>query len=109
MDDCACAASSHESDMPHRIGPPRGQRVVFLRPAALGARFTCGLGRVLEVDLGAADFCAGLACCDTERRLPSGSLNQATLAPPGAFQTPFSSCSRKEYRSTAAPFAVSAF
>ena len=38
-------------------------------------------------------------CCDTERILPSGSLNQATLSPVGAVQIPSLSCSKNPNRS----------
>ena len=41
--------------------------------------------------------------CATLRTLPSGSLNHAILAPPGAVQIPSSSCSSSGYRSVSTP------
>ncbi len=68
----------------------------------------CSSGRQLQRDIGReADFSAPFGryemtnkkqslplygCCEMERRLPSGSLNQATFAPSGEVHIPMPSC-----------------
>ncbi len=56
----------------------------------------CARGYCLEIDDSHAPAFAGAPCSASESRLLSGSLNHATLVPPGAVHTPSASCCMNE-------------